>query len=377
MVTTPNIAENYNSCMIPFNDLKAAFGKYEAELKNVANKIIESGYFVLGPNVKAFEKEFASYIGAEHCFGVGNGTDAIEIGLRAIGVTEKSEVITVANAGGYTTSACLSIGATPVYVDIDDNLIISAEAVKNAITTETSAIVVTHLYGQAVDVDVIRQIAGDVPILEDCAEAHGAKINNKMVGSLGDISTFSYYPTKNLGALGDGGAVLCNDTKIAEQVTLLRQYGWSVKYHNAIPYGRNSRLDEIQAAFLRVMLTHIDELNDERKNILKAYCTAAPKLFEHIFSDERNVAHLAIATVQDREGFRQYATECGVATDIHFPVLDSDQESLANINFKKDELTNSRKFVEKIVSVPCYPGMSSDQIDTVCSLLSDWESKTA
>lgn len=363
--------------MIPFNDLKSVFSKFEAELISVSKDIIESGYFVLGPNVKAFESEFAKYVGAKHCFGVGNGTDAIEIGLRAIGVKQNSEVITVANAGGYSTTACLSIGAKPIYVDVDENMLISLDAIKNAITDSTSAIIVTHLYGQAVDVAAIKEISKDIPILEDCAEAHGAKINGAMVGSLGDISAFSFYPTKNLGALGDGGAILTNNDSIADNISKLRQYGWNTKYHNEIPYGRNSRLDELQAGFLRIMLSHIDELNILRKDILNRYKEAAPNLFDHIFSDERNVAHLAVAIVQNRDEFREYASECGVSTDIHFPVLDNEQESMSNIEFVANDLTKSKQFVQHIVSVPCYPGMTDEQVTTVCSLLSEWQAKTA
>lgn len=363
--------------MIPFNDLKAVFSGFEPQLKAVANKVIESGYFVLGPNVKNFETKFANYIGANHCVGVGNGTDALEIGLRSVGVGAGSEVITVANAGGYTTSALINIGAKPLFVDVDENMLISLDSIKANITKNTKCIVATHLYGQAVDIKKLRNISGDIPIVEDCAEAHGARFGDDIVGSLGDVSCFSFYPTKNLGALGDGGAVLCNRDDIFENISLLRQYGWDSKYHSSIPYGRNSRLDELQAGFLLLLLEHIDEMNSKRKAILEAYCNSTPRFFTHMFRDERNVGHLAVAQVELRDGFRDLAKECGVSTDIHFPVLDCNQKSLENIEFEISDLSNSRKFVKNIVSVPCYPGMTSEQIDTVCALLSDWQTKTA
>ena len=358
--------------MIKFNDLKIAFSSYEEELKHIASEVIASGWFISGPRLKECEARFSNYLGAKHCVGVGNGTDALEIALRAVGVGKDDEVLNVANAGGYTTSACLSIGAVPVYYDIDENLLGDPNSMASAITSKTKAIVVTHLYGQAADVEAFRKLAGDIPIVEDCAEAHGAKINGKFVGSIGDIAAFSFYPTKNLGALGYGGAIVTNSDETYAQIKLLHQYGWESKYRSSIPYGRNSRLDEIQAAFLSFLLTKLPEMNEKRVAIAEKYKEAAPSLFTHLKSGENYVGHLAIAKTNNREKFRVFFDEKEIATDIHFPVLDCDQKSVKSVEHRSLDLKISRDSVEKIVSLPCYPNMRD--VEKVCDALREWES---
>lgn len=355
--------------MIKFNDLNQAFLPYQEELKKIACDVIDSGWYVLGPNVKNFESEFARYIGAQFCYGVGNGTDALEIALRAVGVGTGDEVLTVANAGGYTTTALNSIGAIPVYYDVNENLIGDSNSMAKGLTKKTKAIVITHLYGQAVGVESFKKLAPGIAIVEDCAEAHGAKINGKTVGSLGDISAFSFYPTKNLGALGDGGAVLTSDPQISEKISLLRQYGWSSKYNSSIPYGRNTRLDEMQAAFLLFMLQNIETTNKQRVEIINQYKQAAPEMFSHLFNDEGYVGHLAIAQTEKRDEFRKFAESKGVATDIHFPILDNEQVSMQHIEHRTLNLDNSQIAITKIVSLPCYPNMPQEDIQLVVDCL--------
>ncbi|HMS25350.1 MAG TPA: DegT/DnrJ/EryC1/StrS family aminotransferase [Acidimicrobiia bacterium] len=358
--------------MIPFNDLKAVFGPYMESLAGVSRSTIESGWFVLGPHVDSFQKNFAQYIGTTDCFGVGNGTDALEIALRAVGVGAGDEVITVANAGGYTTSACISIGAIPVYCDIETSLLIDIDKIPELLSSSTKAIVVTHLYGQAVNVECVRKMVKDIPIVEDCAEAHGASLQGRKVGSLGDVGTFSFYPTKNLGALGDGGAITTSQDHYAENIRLLRQYGWASKYNSSIAYGRNSRLDELQAAFLNIMLENLEVLNKQRMEIFQQYASAAPEMFSHFHMGEGYVAHLAVAHTAHRDEFRELCTQAGIATDIHFPLLDCQQDSMTNIAYRRGGLSVSEKSVHNIVSLPCYPHMPQAHVDVVVETLRSW-----
>lgn len=359
--------------MIAFNDLNRSLAPYKSELISCAEKVIESGWFVLGENVGQFEQEFAQYIGVDKCLGVANGTDGLEIALRAVGVEQNDEVITVANAGFYSTTACNQIGAVPIYVDIDEHLLISATEVSAKITPKTRAIVVTHLYGQAVDINLIRDFTRDIPIVEDCSQAHGATINSQKVGSQGDISVFSFYPTKNLGALGDGGAICTSNDDIATQVSMYRQYGWSNKYESVRPYGKNSRLDELQASFLKLMLKHLDENNENRQQIVNQYTKSAPSFFQHLHTGSRNVAHIACAMVPQRDEFRTFCKNNRISTEIHFPILDSEQIAMKNINFRAEGLYKSIDAQSRIISLPCYPHMKQRDIDTVSLVLSKWE----
>lgn len=360
--------------MIKFNDLSRVTEPYIDELVRMADEVVRSGWYVLGPKVTQFEQEFASMVGVEHCVGVANGTDALEIAMRSVGVTTSDEVITVANAGGYTTTACIAIGATPVYVDVDKNLLIDANRIEDALSPCTKAVVVTHLYGQAVDVEAIRaRIPSSVAIVEDCAEAHGAQTNGHKVGSLGDVAAFSFYPTKNVGALGDAGAVVTSRDDVKDNIVLYRQYGWKSKYRSAVTGARNSRLDEIQAAFLLVAMKYLDTFNSERQSIVKRYRKARPDLFNHLLTGERYIGHLAVAQVEDVEAFRRHCEIASIATDVHFPVLDPDQDAMKSYGHRTMDLAHSRQAVAKIVSLPCYPGMTSNEIDSVCTAIASYK----
>lgn len=362
--------------MIPFNSLSAVLDPYRDEIIEEVNKVIKSGWYISGPKVEKFEEQFSEYLHATNTVSVANGTDAIEIALRALGVKSGDEVITVANAGGYTTTACMAIGAIPVYVDVNDYMLISNKSVRAMITENTKAIVATHLYGQAADIDQIKQVSAGIPILEDCAQAHGAKFGNKMVGTLGDVATFSFYPTKNLGAIGDAGAIVTNDAALAEKAKMLRQYGWKTKYNSHLENGRNSRLDEIQAAVLSVMIKYIDEMNQNRKDILNEYRNAVPELFKNLKSGEENVVHLAVATVDQRDSLIEFLRYNNVSTDIHFPILDTDQAQMKNAHFVSDDLNKSRIFVNKIVSLPCYPNMDTEHVKYIYDLLGKFSDET-
>lgn len=363
---------------IPFNAPGRQYEALRGEIDAAVARVLASGRYLLGAETAAFEEAFAESCGAAHCVSVANGTDALELGLRALGCGPGAEVVTVPNAGGYATWACVAVGAVPVYVDVDpETLLIDPEAAVAAVTERTACVVVTHLYGNAVDVAGLRRRLeatghGDLPILEDCAQAHGAHTAAGRVGSLGDLAAFSFYPTKNLGALGDGGAVLCRSEGHARAVRRLKQYGWDRKYHSTVPHGRNSRLDELQAAVLRAKLPHLERLNRRRRAILEAYRAAAPKAIALPGRDDPScVGHLAVALADDRDGVRQALAEGGVPTEVHYPVLDPDQPAMreGGLPHVRRDLKAAESAARRVFSLPCFPELTDREVDHVCGRL--------
>ena len=252
---------------IPLNDPNRALKVSSDSLMKAVDLSLDSGYWLNGPNTARFCDNFANYLGVSYCIGVSNGSDALEIALRALLSTDRvkgNELITVPNAGGYSSIAAFAVGLTPVYADIEyESQLVSISSILSCLSEQTAIVVVTHLYGGAVDVPLIRKSLDEsgyqhVVIVEDCAQAHGSRIGDKYVGSFGDIATFSFYPTKNLGACGDAGAIVSNDSNLFHKVRSLAQYGWSNKYTVSIPHGRNSRIDELQAAYLDLALQNLD-----------------------------------------------------------------------------------------------------------------------
>ena len=274
-------------------------------------RVLEREYFVLGPEVDAFERAFADYCGARHCIGVANGTDALELALRALGIEAGDRVAVVANAGGYSAAAVRSIGAVPVWVDVDaGSLTMSPSGLESALAFEPRAVIVTHLYGQLADIASLRALteAAGVPLIEDCAQSHGARAGGRMAGSFGDVGCFSFYPTKNLGAVGDGGAIVTDDEALSGRIRSLRQYGWSRKYVAEITGGRNSRLDEVQAAVLLDKLPHLDRWNRQRREVARRYSEglAGLPLTLPPSHDEDYVAHLYVIRTDERDRLAGY-----------------------------------------------------------------------
>jgi dTDP-4-amino-4,6-dideoxygalactose transaminase len=346
------------------------------KLTKISTKVFSSSQHILGPNVQNFELKFADYIGVNHCLGVANGSDALVIALRAIGVKKDDEVATVANAGFYTCAALNLIGAKPVFIDIDpDSLLIDPiDLEKKLITNKIKAVVVTHLYGQVAPIkDVIELCSkSGIKVIEDCAQAHGAQIEGKKVGSFGDISTFSFYPTKNLGAVGDGGAVLTNDDQIAKIVKKIRQYGWGDKYSVEIEHGTNSRLDELQAAFLVAKLEELDNWNQQRITIAKQYVNAFKntkvKVLKNILT---GVAHLFVVLTEDRDKLVEHLSKNNIQSGIHYPISDHKQ-AIYKEKYKDISLPVTDSTVAKILSLPIYPGMKQDEIDHVIKVISNF-----
>lgn len=340
-------------------------------------RVLDRGWLVLGPEVKSFEKLFAAYVGVEHCSTLANGTDAIELALRALGIQAGDRVATVANAGMYTTTALLSIGAEPVFMDVDiEKRVVLPVEVARVIQLGVKAVVVTHLFGQAIPhiVEIVAQCrTADVALLEDCAQAHGATINGKQVGSFGDAGCFSFYPTKNLGALGDGGAVVTKSWAIAEKVACLRQYGWTAKYQVELSGARNSRLDEVQAAILSIFLPQLNGWNARRRAVALQYQNRIKNIGVKLpqYSAEDYVAHLFVVASPERDALRNYLLEQDIVTDVHYPIPDYRQPVFGD-RYSNIYLPNTEQLAQEVLTLPCYPEMSPADVERVICAVNNW-----
>lgn len=359
---------------VPLNDLARVHAPHAAALRDAYDRVFRSGAFVLGDEVRAFEQAFAAYCGTAHCAGVANGSDALEIALRAVGVEAGDAVATVANAAMYATLAIRAIGAIPVYVDVDDRtLTMSPSAFAAVANTSLRAVVVTHLYGRLADMAPILAAASraKLPVVEDCAQAHGAARDNTRAGAFGTAACFSFYPTKNLGALGDGGAITTSDPAVADRVRALRQYGWSSKYRVSRTGGRNSRLDELQAAFVRVRLPFLDRENARRREIHNAYADAIRHAQIRVpgVATAEHVAHLAVIRTPARESLRAHLNSRDIATDVHYPIADHRQPVADG---RAPALPVTERACEEVLSLPCFPAMTDGEIRAVVAACNAW-----
>jgi dTDP-4-amino-4,6-dideoxygalactose transaminase len=356
---------------IPLNDLKRQYEALKPVLEDAIARVLASGWYVLGPEVEAFEGEFAKYCQTSHCVGVANGTDALEIGLRALGISSGDEVITVANAGMYGTTAIRAIGAIPVFAEIDPvTMTMDPAALQSAITPRTRAVVVTHLYGRIAHIHELAACASQhgLALIEDCAQAHGAQCDGQRAGSWGDVGCFSFYPTKNLGALGDGGAVVTSDAQVAGRARLLRQYGWTRKYEIHTPGGRNSRLDELQAAILRAKLPYLARWNRVRVQIATRYRVGleqTPLQLPAASRDGEMVYHLYVARTPRRDQLRTTLRECGIACDVHYPVPDHLQPVCADLGYSPGALPETERATAEVISLPCFAELTSAEVEGV------------
>ena len=355
---------------VPFNDLRRHWAPSSGRLEAALQRVVRSGWFLLGPETEAFESEFAAFCGTSGCAAVANGTDALEIALRALSCGPDDQVIVAANAGMYATIAALATGATPIFAEIErTSLLLSAASVASLVTPKTVAVVATHLYGNVVDVEALRRVLPEgLPIVEDGAQAHGASIDGRMVGSLGDVAAFSFYPTKNLGALGDGGAVVSNRPELLERARQLRQYGWESRYLAVLPGGRNSRIDELQAAVLREFLPCVPQWNDRRARIRGEYVRALGDRIEFVGpSDERMrpATHLCVVRRADRDRLRADLIADGVGVEVHYPTPDHRQPVLEGRAFGRDDLSETESACAEVLSLPCFPSLRDDEIVSV------------
>jgi dTDP-4-amino-4,6-dideoxygalactose transaminase len=349
-----------------FSSARAEAG---VDLREPIDRVLRSHHYILGAEVQGFEAEFARYIGVAHCVAVANGTDALEIALRALGVASGDRVVTAANAGFYASTAIHAVAGTPLYADIDDErMTLAPAAVERALAHRPKAVIVTHLYGRLADVEAIASLcrAAGVALVEDCAQAHGAALRGRRAGSFGDIACFSFYPTKNLGAAGDGGAITTNHEGLERRSRQLRQYGWSRKYAVDVAGGRNSRLDEIQAAVLRAKLPTLDAQNAERRRLAARYDTAFAQLPLRVAGSRAadDVVHLYVVRTRRRDQLRSALLEAGIGSDIHYPVADHSQAAYAK-QAAAVELPLTEAACRECLSLPCFPGLSDAEQDQV------------
>jgi len=368
------------------SDPKANYLAHKREIDEAIQQTLDGGWYILGRQVSDFESEFAGYLGAKHCVGVANGTDALHLALRAIGVGAGDAVITVAHTAVATVAAIEMTGAIPLLVDIDPaTFTISPEWVEDAIKSHCDqlhikAIMPVHLYGHPADMRAICDTARryDLKVVEDCAQAHGATIHSMgglKVGVFGDAAAFSFYPTKNLGALGDGGAVVTNDPEVAGRVRLSREYGWRERYVSDIA-GFNSRLDELQAAVLRVKLKYLDEENARRKEIARIYddrlAPTSLRLPKRLGGVE-SVYHQYVARCEERDRLRERLREHGVSALIHYPVPVHLQPAYQNrVPVHRGALPITERAARQVLSLPMHPQLSDIQVDRVCVVIDGW-----
>lgn len=355
--------------MIPLNDLSRGIARDRESLDAAVRSVLDSGYVVMGPHHSSFESALANYLGAAFVVGVASGTDALELAIKAVMPIGRNMVLTAANAGGYTTTAARRAGFRVRYADIDpETLCLSEATVFDALSDEIGVVVVTHLYGNLTDISRLVEECHHrgIRVVEDCAQAIGARRAEGAAGTFGDIAATSFYPTKNLGAIGDGGAVIANDPDIAQRVTRLRQYGWESKYRVSLAGGVNSRLDEVQAAFLMVRLPLLDSLNQRRREIVQRYVTAAASGPLRVLPADglHHVAHLAVAVTTRREELREQLASNGVLTDVHFPIPDHHQ---VGFQAEPQSLPVTEKMAANVLSLPCFPELTDDEVDHVCS----------
>ena len=359
--------------MILFNDFRLDSGILKQEIGHAIRKVVDSGWFILGKELETFESDFASYIGARFCIGVASGTEAIALALMASNIGNGDEVITTNLTAFPTITGILQSGAKPVVIDIFiDNGLIDYREIQKKITTKTKAIVPVHLYGQSCQLDKIMKIAAEnnLVVVEDCAQSAGATFNGIKCGAIGDCGAFSFYPTKNLGAYGDGGAITTNDEKVYTKLLALRNYGQTTRYYHET-MGINSRLDEIQAAILSVKLKFLDMGNQERheiasvyrKNLLGVECLAEESYGKH-------ANHLFVVKSSNRDKLAEYLQTKGVQTYIHYPIPVNRQKAF---QWQKDEIfENSAHFADSILSLPIYPGLSKDDLNLIIQTINEF-----
>lgn len=355
---------------IPFLDLKTPHIELRSQLQDAFERVLDSGWYIQGNELKQFEQEFAQYCEAKYCIGVGNGLDALHLILRAYGIGEGDEVIVPSNTYIATWLAASYAGAMPIPVEPDERTYnIDPARIEAAITSRTKAIMVVHLYGQPADMDPINAIARkhNLKVIEDAAQAHGARYKGKRVGTLGDAAGFSFYPGKNLGAIGDGGAVTTNDSELAEKIRMLGNYGSRVKYHNEVK-GYNSRLDELQAAFLREKLKRLDAWNAQRKVVAAEYLhqlKGSGLVLPFVPEWADPVWHLFVVRSRQREKLQAHMQQQGIGTVIHYPIPPHLQSAYAELNYKQGDFPISEAIHREVISFPFGPHIKDAEVKKV------------
>ena len=365
---------------IPLVDLKAQYATIRDEVRQAIDEVLDSMQLTIGPNVRAFDKEWAEYCGTAHAIGVGSGTDALQLAIRACGVSSGDEVITVSHTFFATVEAIVYANARPILVDVEErSMLMDISSVASRITPRTKAIIPVHLYGRTVDLKPLRQLAQDrgITILEDAAQAHGALLDDgRKAGAGGRVNCFSFYCSKNLGAYGEAGSITTNDEKLADDLRALREHGQSTRYYHPI-VGYNARLDEIQAAILRIKLRRLDEWNARRQAIAARYnrqLAGLDVITPEIPSGGRHVFYCYAIRVPGgrRDALRAYLTERGIGTQIHYPVPIHMQEAAQFLGYRKGDLPVTEKVAGEVLSLPMFAELTDAQIDRVATTVTEF-----
>lgn len=364
----------YTRLMIEYENLRKSNLPFFEEYREAMNRVLESGWFILGKNVEEFENEFAQYIGSKYCAGVASGLDALTISLMVLDLPAKSEIIVPSNTYIATILSILQCGHIPVLVEPDIRTYnIDPALIEAKITAKTKAVMLVHLYGKVCDMDPVMDICRrrNLYLIEDCAQAHGAKYKGKKAGTFGTLAAFSFYPTKNLGCLGDGGAVLTDDETLVSRVKMLRNYGSKKKYYNEVP-GLNSRLDELQAAFLRVKLKHLDEINDHKRKLAQLYLSGIKREFILPVTSEffYDVYHIFNIRHERRSELQDYLLSAGIKTDVHYPVPPHKQKALSSYNHL--DLPVSEEIHRTTLSLPISFFHSKNDVEAIIEALNSF-----
>lgn len=363
---------------VPFVDLQGQAQLYRDEWRQAIQGVLDSGRFIGGEEVKSFEREFSSYVGTKFGIGTGSGADALRLALLALGVGPGDEVVTVSHTFVASADCIVHVGAKPVFVDIDpETYTMDPKALEKAISPKVRAVLPVHLYGQSADVDAILEICRKhgLPMVEDAAQAHGARYRGRPCGSMGSLSCFSFYPSKNLGALGDGGFVATSDAELAEKVRLLHEYGQVEKYRHVL-VGFNSRLDALHAAVLRRKLTHLDAWNNARRRAAERYARALqgipgvspPSEAPH----RQHIYHVYAVRTPHRADLQSWLGKQEIETGIHYPIPVHMQPAYTKVDWRAGDLKESVRASQEVLSLPMYPEISDEQVDRVCRSVSEW-----
>ena len=359
------------------NRMDRGFYQYQKEFEDKALEVLRSGWYVLGKEVSSFEEEFASYVGTKYCVGLASGLDALWIAFRLLHIGRGDEVLVQGNTYIASVMGITMNDATPIFIEPDEHYGMNPEKLEEAITDKTKAILVTHLYGMASKMDKIVAICKkyNLKLVEDCAQSHGARFNGKMTGSFGDIGCFSFYPSKNLGAFGEGGAITTNDPEIDRACRTFRNYGSQKRYYNEV-VGTNSRLDEIQAGLLRVRLSHLDELTEEKRRIANTYnkelCNPKIKL-PTLAEGATCVWHQYVIRSDERDRLIEYLNKKEIGTIIHYPVPPHLQECYKSLGHKIGDYPITEKLAKTVLSIPMYNGMTKEEQDYVIDSINAFE----
>lgn len=361
---------------VPFGDLKTHYQAYKGQIDKAVQRVLDSGHYILGPELETFEKDFATFLGGGFVVGNASGTEAIYLALAACDVGPGDEVLVVAHTAVPTISAISMTGATPVFVDIDPvSYVMDATKIEAKITAKTKVIIPVHLYGQVADMDAIMKIAANhnLKVLEDVAQATGATYRGKTVGTIGDFGAFSFYPSKNLGAFGDGGATSAKTKEGFDRLVMLRNYGQSKRYHHDI-IGINSRLDEMQAAILAAQIPYVAEWNQRRVEIANRYTQGLKDIVvtPAVNKNSTHVYHLYVIQTPHRDDLQKYLLDRGIQTLIHYPIPAHLQKAYSYLGYKQGDLPVTEKLANNILSLPMFPELTDEQVDEVINGIRDF-----